>query len=81
MARFREEGQPVRDVARGRGAEREGTSAEESSVSAKGRSRRRWCDEDMARVVGERMRPGDRMIEGWLLDQMPVWLQDLSVSV
>ena len=23
----------------------------------------------------------DRMIEGWLLDQMPVWLQDLSVSV
>ena len=23
----------------------------------------------------------DRMIEGWVLDQMPVWLQDLSVSV
>ena len=23
----------------------------------------------------------DRMIEGWLLDRMPVWLQDLSVSV
>ena len=23
----------------------------------------------------------DRMIEGWLLDLMPVWLQDLSVSV
>ena len=23
----------------------------------------------------------DRAIEGWLLDQMPVWLQDLSVSV
>ena len=23
----------------------------------------------------------DRMIEGWLLDQMPIWLQDLSVSV
>ena len=23
----------------------------------------------------------DRMIEGWLLDQMPVWLQDLSVSI
>ena len=23
----------------------------------------------------------DRMIEGWLLDVMPVWLQDLSVSV
>ena len=23
----------------------------------------------------------DRMIEGWLLDAMPVWLQDLSVSV
>ena len=23
----------------------------------------------------------DRMVEGWLLDQMPIWLQDLSVSV
>ena len=23
----------------------------------------------------------DRMIEGWLLDLMPVWLQDLSVSI
>ena len=23
----------------------------------------------------------DRAIEGWLLDQMPIWLQDLSVSV
>ena len=23
----------------------------------------------------------DRMIEGWVLDLMPVWLQDLSVSV
>ena len=23
----------------------------------------------------------DRMIEGWLLDVMPVWLQDLSISV
>ena len=23
----------------------------------------------------------DRMIEGWLLDLMPIWLQDLSVSV
>ena len=23
----------------------------------------------------------DRMVEGWLLDLMPVWLQDLSVSV
>ena len=23
----------------------------------------------------------DRMVEGWLLDRMPVWLQDLSVSV
>ena len=23
----------------------------------------------------------DRMIEGWLLDRIPVWLQDLSVSV
>ena len=23
----------------------------------------------------------DRMIEGWLLDQMPIWLQDLSVAV
>ena len=23
----------------------------------------------------------DRMLEGWLLDAMPVWLQDLSVSV
>lgn len=23
----------------------------------------------------------DRMIEGWLLDHMPIWLQDLSISV
>jgi len=23
----------------------------------------------------------DRVVEGWLLDAMPVWLQDLSVSV
>ena len=23
----------------------------------------------------------DRMIEGWLLDRMPVWLHDLTVSV
>ena len=23
----------------------------------------------------------DRVIEGWLLDLMPVWLQDLSIAV
>ena len=49
------------DGARGRGAEREG--AGESSVSAKGRSRRRWSDEDKARVVGESLRPGERVGE------------------
>ena len=47
----------------GRGAERECASAEESSVSAQGRSRRRWSDEDKARVVSESLRPGERVGE------------------
>ena len=49
------------DGARRRGAEREG--AGESSLSAKGRSRRRWSDEDKARVVVESLRPGERVGE------------------
>ena len=53
----------MRDGAPGRGAEWECAGAEESVVSAQGRSRRRWSDEDKARVVSESLRPGERVAE------------------
>ena len=51
----------MRDGAPGRVAERESAGAEESV--AQGRSRRRWSDEDKARVVSESLRPGERVGE------------------
>ena len=51
----------MRDGAPGRVAERERAGAEESV--AQGRSRRRWSDEDKARVVSESLRPGERVGE------------------
>ena len=53
----------MQDSARGSAAARERASVEGSNVSAKSRSRRRWSDEEKARVVRESLRPGKRVGE------------------
>ena len=53
----------MQDAARGSAADRERASAEGSNVSGKNRSRRRWSDEEKARVVRESLRPGERVGE------------------
>ena len=63
MTLFREEGQPMQDSARGSAADRECESAQGSNVSAARRSRRRWSEEEKARVVRESLRPGERVGE------------------
>ena len=53
----------MQDAARVSAAARERASAEGSNVSGKNRSRRRWSDEEKARVVRESLRPGGRVGE------------------
>ena len=53
----------MQDAARGSAAARGRASAEGSNVSEKNRSRRRWSDEEKARVVRESLRPGKRVGE------------------
>ena len=53
----------MQDSARGSAAAGERASVEGSNVSAKRRSRRRWSDEEKARVVRESLRPGKRVGE------------------
>ena len=49
--------------ARGGAGAGEGTSVERSKVSGQGRSRRRWSEEEKARVVRESFGPGKRVGE------------------
>ena len=53
----------MQDGARGSGGERGRAGAGEPSVSAPGRGRRRWSDEEKARVVRASLRPGERVGE------------------
>ena len=53
----------MQDAARGSAAGRERASVEGANVSGKNRSRRRWSDEEKARVVRESLRPGERVGE------------------
>ena len=53
----------MEDSARGSTAARERESAQGSNVSATRRSRRRWSEEEKARVVRESLRPGERVGE------------------
>ena len=53
----------MQDGARGLGGERGRAGAGEPSVSAPGRARRRWSDEEKARVVRASLRPGERVGE------------------
>ena len=53
----------MQDAARVSAAAGERASAEGSNVSGKNRSRRRWSDEEKARVVRESLRPGKRVGE------------------
>jgi len=63
MTLFREEGQPMQDAARGSATAGKRASVEGPNVSGKNRSRRRWSDEEKARVVRESLRPGKRVGE------------------
>ena len=53
----------MQDAVRGSAAARERASVEGRNVSGKNRSRRRWSDEEKARVVRESLRPGVRVGE------------------
>ena len=53
----------MQDGARGSGGERCRAGAGEPSVSAPVRARRRWSDEEKARVVRASLRPGERVGE------------------
>ena len=53
----------MRDGARGSGGEWGRAGAGEPSVSAPGRARGRWSDEEKARVVRASFRPGERVGE------------------
>ena len=53
----------MQDGARGSGGERDRAGAGEPSVSGPGRARRRWSDEEKARVVRASLRPGERVGE------------------
>ena len=53
----------MQDAARGSAAAGERASVEGPNVSGKNRSRRRWSDEEKARVVRESLRPGKRVGE------------------
>ena len=48
----------MQEAARGSAADRERASVEGANVSGKNRSRRRWSDEETARMVRESLRPG-----------------------
>lgn len=63
MTVFHEESQPMQDGARGSGGERGRACAGDPSMSAPGRGRRRWSDEEKARVVLASLRPGERVVE------------------
>ena len=53
----------MQDGARGSGGERGRAGAGEPSASGPGRGRRRWSDEEKARVVRASFRPGERVGE------------------
>ena len=53
----------MQDGARGSGGERGCAPAGDASVSGPGRARRRWSDEEKARVVRASLRPGERIGE------------------
>ena len=53
----------MQDSTRSSAADRDRASAQGSNVAATGRSRRRWSDEEKARVVRESLRPGKRVGE------------------
>ena len=53
----------MQDYARGSAAAGERENAQGSNVAATRRSRRRWSAEQKARVVGESLRPGERVGE------------------
>ena len=53
----------MQDGARGSGGERGRAGAGEPSVSALGRARRRWSDEEKAQVVRASLRAGERVGE------------------
>ena len=68
----------MQDGARGSGGERGRARVGEPGVSAPGRARRHWSDEDKARVVRASLRPGERVGEvarryGVSRGQLSVW--------